>query len=203
MCSAIWRRWPYAVPSIVLQSRVPADETKDMRKALYFLGILSDSDIDWLIAAGKRLEIGAGVKLIDEGVPLDSVFLVIDGVFLVTTAALGTREVARLLSGEVMGEMSFVDNAPPSATVRASERSFVLAIPRRRLNAKLAEDDGFAARFYRALAMFLADRLRSTVASFGNSAAAESQKEIDAEALDNVAIAGARFDWIQKRLRSA
>jgi CRP/FNR family transcriptional regulator, cyclic AMP receptor protein len=174
-----------------------------MRKALYFLGILNDSDIDWLIAAGKRREIGAGINLIDEGLPLDSVFLVIDGAFSVRAAALGTREVARLRSGEVMGEMSFVDSAPSSATVCAVERSFVLAIPRRRLNAKLAEDDGFAARFYRALSMFLADRLRNTVASFGNSPASEAEKEMDSEALDNVAVAGARFDWIQRRLRSA
>jgi CRP/FNR family transcriptional regulator, cyclic AMP receptor protein len=61
-----------------------------------------------------------------------------------------------------MGEMSFVDQAPPSATVQAMEPSFVLDIPRRRLNAKLAEDAGFAARFYRALSMFLAARLRAT-----------------------------------------
>jgi CRP-like cAMP-binding protein len=177
-----------------------------MRKALYFLGILNDSDIDWLIAAGKRREIGAGINIIDEGLPLDSVFLVIDGAFSVRTAALGAREVARLMSGEVMGEMSFVDNAPPSATVCAVERSFVLAVPCRRLNAKLAEDQGFAGRFYRALSMFLADRLRNTVASFGNAGnatASDDRNEMDSEALDNVAVAGARFDWIQRRLRSA
>ncbi len=76
-----------------------------MRKALYFLGILNDSDIDWLIAAGSRREITAGTRLIEEGRQIDSVFLVIDGVFSVHIAALGTREVARLMSGEVMGEM--------------------------------------------------------------------------------------------------
>jgi CRP-like cAMP-binding protein len=173
-----------------------------MRKALYFLGILNDADIDWLIAAGHRREIPGGAHLIDEGRQIDSVYLVIDGAFTVHTAALGTREVARLMSGEVIGEMSFVDSAPPSATVRAVERSFVLSIPRRRLNTKLNEDSGFASRFYRALSMFLADRLRTTVASFGNGPAA-SHDEMESEALDNVAMAGARFDWIQKRLLSA
>jgi CRP-like cAMP-binding protein len=174
-----------------------------MRKALYFLGILNDSDIDWLIAAGHRREVGAGVRLIDEGVPIDSVYLVIDGAFSVHVAALGAREVARLMSGEVMGEMSFVDSTLPSATVSAVERSFVLAIPRRRLTAKLAEDEGFASRFYRAMSMFLADRLRTTTASFASGGASEGLSEMDFDALDNVAVAGARFDWIQKRLRSA
>jgi CRP-like cAMP-binding protein len=87
------------------------------------------------VAAGSRREVGAGAKLIEEGRQIDSVYLVIDGAFSVRTAALGGREVARLLSGEVMGEMSFVDNAPPSATVLALEPSLVLDVPRRRLNA--------------------------------------------------------------------
>ncbi len=173
-----------------------------MRKALYFLGILNDSDIDWLVAAGSRREIGAGNKLIEEGRKIDSVYLVIDGAFAVRTAALGGREVARLLSGEVMGEMSFVDNAPPSATVQALESSLVLDIPRRRLNTKLAEDPGFASRFYRALSMFLAARLRNTVVALAGPTETDSEAEMDFDALDNVSVAGVRFDWIQRRLRS-
>ncbi|MGA7413228.1 MAG: cyclic nucleotide-binding domain-containing protein, partial [Bryobacteraceae bacterium] len=117
-------------------------------------------------------------------------------------AALGGREVARLLSGEVMGEMSFVDNAPPSATVLALEPSLVLDIPRRRLNTKLAEDSAFAARFYRALAMSLAARLRHSVAALAGGTAMETEGEMGFDALDNVSMAGARFDWIQRRLRS-
>jgi CRP-like cAMP-binding protein len=174
-----------------------------MRKALYFLGILNDSDIDWLVAAGGRREIAAGKNLIEEGRPIDSVYLVIDGLFAVRTAAPGNREVARLMSGEVMGEMSFVDRAPPSATVQALELSFVLDIPRRRLNAKLAEDAGFAARFYRALSMFLASRLRVANAALAGGPPGDTEDEMDFDALDNVSVAGARFDWIQRRLRSA
>jgi len=173
-----------------------------MRKALYFLGILNDADIDWLVAAGSRREIASGSTLIEEGRAIDSVFLVIDGAFSVRTKALGNREIARLMSGEVMGEMSFVDHAPPSATVQSLEKSFVLDVPRRRLNVKLAEDPGFAARFYRALSMFLAARLRVTNAALAGGTADDSEGEMDFDALDNVSRAGARFDWIQKRLRS-
>ena len=187
----------------LLQSYYSLPEDRCMRKALYFLGILNDSDIDWLIAAGHRREIPADVDLIHEGVPTDSVFVVIDGAFSVRTTALGAHELARLMSGEVMGEMSFVDSAPPSATVRALERSCVLSIPRRRLAAKLSEDDGFAARFYRALSMFLADRLRTTMATFGSDGKSGRDSKMDTETLDYVAMAGARFEWIQKRLRSA
>jgi CRP-like cAMP-binding protein len=173
-----------------------------VRKGLYFLGILNDADIDWLVAAGSRRDVGAGSTLISEGRQIDSIYLVIDGAFAVRTAALRGREVARLLSGEVVGEMSFVDHAPSSATVQALEPSLVLDIPRRRLNNKLAEDSGFAARFYRALSMFLADRLRNTVALLAGGAATGSGVEMDFDALDGVSVAGARFDWIQRRLRS-
>jgi CRP/FNR family cyclic AMP-dependent transcriptional regulator len=178
-----------------------------MRKALYFLGILNDTDIDWLVAAGSRREIATGMKLIEEGRTIDSVFLVIDGAFAVRTRALGEREIARLMSGEVMGEMSFVDQAPPSATVQSLEPSFVLDIPRYRLNAKLAQDSAFAARFYRALSMFLAARLRTTNAALAGAADGDiddndTADEMDFAALDNVSMAGARFEWIQRRLRS-
>ena len=178
-----------------------------MRKALYFLGILNDSDIDWLISAGHRREVPAGGAIIHEGQPLDSVFLVVNGAFSVRVRAFtATREIARLMSGEFMGEMSFVDQAPPSATVLAEEPSFVLDIPRRRLNAKLAEDTGFAARFYRALSMFLAARLRAANTAQAGGAGNrqdEPEDEMDFDALDNISMAGARFDWIQRRLRSA
>src|SRR5580698_1885333 len=169
-----------------------------MRKALYFLGILNDSDIDWLVTAGMRREVPAGVTIIHEGRPLDAVFLVISGAFSVRVAALPGKQVARLMSGEVMGEMSFVDSAPPSATVEALETSMVLSIPRRRLNARLTEDAGFAGRFYRALAMFLADRLRTTTIG---GAVSNREDDLAVEAMDNIGMAGARFDWIQKRLQ--
>jgi CRP/FNR family transcriptional regulator, cyclic AMP receptor protein len=174
-----------------------------MRKALYFLGILNDSDLDWLIAASTRRQVDAGMHLIDEGRPTDSVFVVIDGAFGVESAALGGRQIARIMSGEVLGEMSFVDTAPASATVKALERSSVLAISRKRLTAKLAEDSGFASRFYRALSMFLADRLRNTMTSMGTGLRPADEGELQDDTMDNIALAGARFDWIQQRLRSA
>jgi len=59
-----------------------------MRKALTFLGILNDSDIDWLVTTGSKREVAPGQALVTEGVPIDSVFLVIDGRFSVTVSAL-------------------------------------------------------------------------------------------------------------------
>jgi CRP/FNR family cyclic AMP-dependent transcriptional regulator len=178
-----------------------------MRKALFFLGVLNDSDLDWLIAQGTKADIAAGSFLIHQGQLIDSMFIVLDGLFSITTSLAPGQEVARLKSGEVLGEMSFLDSRPPSASVRAVEKSSVLAIPKKRLTEKLESDVAFAARFYRALGVFLSDRLRSTHALLGYGgnqpvSAKEFADEIDPETLDKVELAGARFDWLQRKLKS-
>jgi len=179
-----------------------------MRKALLYLGILNDSDIEWMIAAGVKQEVAPSEVLISEGKPISALFVVLDGKFSVVVGSLGNREVARLQAGEVVGEMSFVDSRPPSATVRALERSVVLAIPRNVLTAKLAQDPLFASRFYRALAVFLSDRLRGTVAVLGYGSGtliddnALYSDEIEGAILDHLSLGGARFDWLQRRLRA-
>jgi CRP/FNR family transcriptional regulator, cyclic AMP receptor protein len=175
-----------------------------MRKVLFILGQLTDTDAEWLIRNGRKTAVPVGATLIEAAHQPSALFLVLDGEFAVLV---GGREIARIRSGEVVGEMSFVEARLPFASVIATVEATVLAISRGTLAAHLEEDDGFAARFYRAIAMFLSDRLRSTVGTFGYGVAdapsgdsEEIDGEIDGEILDNVALAGARFDRILKRL---
>jgi CRP-like cAMP-binding protein len=174
-----------------------------VRKALYILGILDDNDASWLATAGKAQSIRAGTVIIQQGVPVDSVFIVIDGQLQVYS---GSVEIARLQAGEIVGEISFVDSHPPSASVKATVDSQVLAVPKAALRAKLQKDLGFASRFYLSLATFLADRLREANArlSAGQKGVQEkSQDDLDelpVEMLENIALASARFDMIIKRL---
>ena len=175
-----------------------------MRKALLLLGILNDSDLDWMIAAGTKREVASGSVVIHQGRPIDEMFLVLDGVLSVRTDKPGSADIARLRSGEVVGEMSFVDSRPPSASVQATEPSVVLAIPRAVLENKLNNDVHFAARFYRALAVFLSSRLRSTVGllGYGRLDGQPDDDEVEPDTLDNLSLAGARFDWLQRRLKA-
>jgi CRP-like cAMP-binding protein len=170
-----------------------------MKKVLYILGEFEDDDIEWLAKAGRKVGIPTGQALIREGEPIDSVYFVTHGTFTVSTAVGG--EVARVGAGEVLGEISYVDRRPPTATVTAAEQSGVIAIPCTLLSAKLAQDAGFAARFYRALAVFLADRLRSTLRQLGQDAGDGSDDELDLGALDTVSKAGVRFERIIQRLQ--
>jgi CRP/FNR family transcriptional regulator, cyclic AMP receptor protein len=117
----------------------------------------------------------------------------------VSVAAAGVGEIARLGVGEVLGEMSFVDKSPPSATVAATTPTQVLAIERTLVREHLAADPAFAARFYLAIAMYLSIRMRATITHFGKGAP-ESEEDLNLDMLETVHIAGARFDRMIKRL---
>jgi CRP/FNR family transcriptional regulator, cyclic AMP receptor protein len=181
-----------------------------MRKALYILGQLNDLDVEWMIANGHRDLVRRGEVLIRQGIAIDSVYILLSGLFQVVDDRGGGRELARLGSGEIVGEMSFIDLRPPVATVSAVEDGVVLGIPKPALRQKLESDTGFAARFYRALAIFLSDRMRATLGVHsgrsspgGVDEGAEQDDELDLNVMDTVHLAGARFDQILKRLSGA
>lgn len=175
-----------------------------MKRVVFILGVLEDEDVDWLIEAGQRIEIQPGDVLIREGELCDQLYLILDGALEVSIAALATSPIAQLATGEVVGEMSFVDGHPPSATVTALQPSIVLAISCGQLRHKLQQDIWFASRFYRALAMLLSSRLRSTVKHLQGEhwrpVATLNDAGLD-EMGDMLSMGGIRFDWMLKRLR--
>jgi CRP-like cAMP-binding protein len=175
-----------------------------MRKALYLMGFLDDTDVEWLARHGSRRHLRKEEVLIRERVPVDSLYILLDGCLTVRS---GSKDIASLLAGEIVGEISFVDARPPLATVVAAEPSFVLGVPKQALRVKMEGDPSFASRFYRAVATFLADRLRMTTSRLGYSnaeddALRDDADEIDAEMIEAVSMASARFERLQKQLRT-
>lgn len=182
-----------------------------MKKALYMLAEFSDRDFDWLLTAGRKKTIPAGSTLIREGDITDALYLVLEGELGVSVGALGQKSVACLGSGEVVGEMSFVDSRQASATVKASIDSLVWAIPRLQLASKLMQDKEFACHFYHAIAVFLSDRLRDTM---GQQRPTQDQSSASATGSDtvgsdmspqiakNLELAEARLSWLLDRLKS-
>ncbi len=173
-----------------------------MRKVLYILGELSDADIDWISTVAVKKLLVPGEVLITQGQPVDAVYIVLEGTLSVRAQADRQSEIAQLGSGEIVGEMSFIDARPPMATVVALDHSLVLCISRTDLNAKLEQDASFAAHFYRALGIFLSYRLRDTVGMLGygvhRQAAPVSDNELDDSLLDTVHLAGSRFERLLK-----
>lgn len=181
-----------------------------MRRALLILGILSDGDIDWLAAAGNTQKLPPGSLLVQEGKPLKALYVLLQGRLSVRAETRPDEEINRLLPGEVVGEVSFLDSRPPSASVVADGESTVLAVPRTKLSAKLDSDPMFASRFYRSLGVFLAHRLRlstdfDAVAGISNSLSTEEEvsDEIDPELLDSISLGAKRFEYLLSRSSAA
>jgi CRP-like cAMP-binding protein len=178
-----------------------------MRKVLYILGQLDDLDVEWLARAGRKRAVADREAIIRQNQPSAAVFLLIEGRLAVDVEGLG--RVALLLPGEILGEMSFVDNALPSATVAGAGPAVVLEIPKAALSARIEEDPGFGLRFYRAMAFFLSDRLRTVQTRKAKTGRIDLQSsepqedELEEGVLDTVAIAGDRFDRMLRILAAA
>lgn len=176
-----------------------------MRKVLFLLGHLTDSDLEWMIARGQRQRIPAGTLLIREGQPIAALYLLLEGRLEVSGSAIVGAPI-RLGPGEIVGEMSLLDSRPPAANVAAAVDCVVLAIPRSALTAELQRNAEFAARFYRSMAVFLVHRMRNTYQRMGYGkgqpldAEREYEDELSPELLDQIHIAASRFDRALHRL---
>jgi bacteriocin-type transport-associated protein len=200
-----------------------------IREILFTFAELNDSDIGWMIVAGNAMRIPAGTVLFQAGRPVDALYILLDGKMVASiaedtsnplTRAFSTleqtdyieREFAKLSRGDIVGETPFVEASPPAMTIRAVEDATVLSIPRWRLSAKLLHDVGFAARFYRVLAILLADKQQGIINSLGYGRITYSsgkslderltyEDELSSSFLAQVTLAGTRFDWMLKQIR--
>ncbi len=178
-----------------------------MRKVLIILGQLRDTDAEWMARAGVKRMIGDGEAVIREAVNGSHLYILLQGSLFVVDSKIGT--LATLGSGEIVGEMSFVDNAPPSASVVANGDCIVLVLSHAELEKWMETDPGFGMRLYKALCFFLADRLRGTVGrlGYGDTGSLESddvlEDELDENLLDVVSVAGDRFDRMLRLLATA
>lgn len=175
-----------------------------MRKVLYILGSLEQSDIDTLVRDGRRRQLETGASLTEQGEPVTDLSIVVSGELEVFVRGVPTA-VASLRSGEIVGELSLFDSRPASATVRAKSPSIVHSLDRAHLLARLETDAPFAARMYRALGKFMAVRLRSANLRLARGSAAagdddEDEDELDPELLDTLALAAARYREMLERL---
>lgn len=189
-----------------------------LRKALFMFAIFQDSDLSWILTHGQKRNLEPGTVLIQEGEPVQAVYILLDGV-LEVSVQIGEAErseqkvLASLESGEILGEISFVEQGDASATVTCAQRSLVLAVPQARLAAQLNQEAGFAARFYEAISIVLGDRIRDGLQQRGYGRVAYEQgesldmdieyaDELDMDTLEQTAIAGSRFDWFLRQVKA-
>jgi signal-transduction protein with cAMP-binding, CBS, and nucleotidyltransferase domain len=162
-------------------------------------GILNDTDVDWLIRNGELRRYATAEAIIREREPIDAVFIVLNGRAVVTIRGI---DVASLGAGEILGEVSLVDSRLPTASVVPTNETTVLRVQREVLQRKLKVDDGFASRFYHAVAIVLAQRLQRNDPSEKRTPGAisdDSDDDLESGLLESFNLAGLRFDQLLKR----
>ena len=160
-------------------------------------------DVEWMVRAGTRRYLHDGEIIVAEGQHIPSLYILLSGQLVVEVAGVG--QVMPLQSGDIVGEMSFVDSAPTSATVKAQGKSWSLNCTSRTWRRRLPVTPISACASTRAIAMFLADRLRTVLhikAAGGTTlgSAAVQEDELDEMLLDLVLLAGDRFDRLMREL---
>lgn len=206
----------------------PDSSIKDV---LFIFGELNDSDLDWLIANGDRQKLPVNTTLIQEGCPVDALHILLSGqVTLSVTggdrnplkrifAAIEDRpniatEIARISKGAIVGETALIDARLPTVTAKTKQETIILSLSRSLLAAKLQQDVGFCARFYRTISALLADRLDGMLTRLAHSRrmyhqgqslneSVEYADELNSVALDRLAVAGKRFDWMLEQSKAS
>ena len=101
--------------------------------------------------------------LLKEGCACGSIYILRRGIVRVENAASGKGvAIAFLKPGDIFGEMSFLQEIPPSAKIVAEEPVEVLILEKTTLYSLLVSVPGLSARFYQSLAHNLSSRLRET-----------------------------------------
>jgi len=110
--------------------------------------------------ANNTLAIKKDDLLIEEGGKSHEMYWVLSGKFVVTKLNDENKKIiiGEVLPGELVGEMSFLDNLPRSAGVRALEDSEVLVIPHKKFIDVLEGQP----RWFRSLMQTLSQRLRKS-----------------------------------------
>ncbi|MSP81057.1 MAG: cyclic nucleotide-binding domain-containing protein [Rhodospirillales bacterium] len=176
-----------------------------MRSSLIFFDHLNDDDMSWIHQSSRRVELTVNDIVIDVGLTNQTIFILLKGTCKVEAS--DGRRLEGLSSGDIIGEVSFVDRRKTLARVIAGSNVVLASLDEATLNAKLASDPLFASRFYRGVASVLSYRLRSNLqTAIGKernilSSTQAFEDEIDDLDLDATAKAGARLAYLIGHLR--
>lgn len=128
-------------------------------KTIPLLAGLPHSDIEQLSKKVIEVRHSQGSEIIKEGTAGSSVFLIIEGLCEVRR---GNNRIRELAAGEFFGEISILDPAPRTATVRAVENSVLLVLEGYDFRAALKGSKEMSQR----LIVVLAERLRHMTDEF-------------------------------------
>jgi len=119
-----------------------------------------------LCSTRGRTRFSAGKHILKRGDIDPSVFILLEGRLSVEADEAGTTQIAELHPGDVFGEMSFFDNAPRNAFVRALDDCRAFRLSRERFDYLSAWEPAIARQFIFDLGASLSSRLRWTTDAY-------------------------------------
>lgn len=134
---------------------------------------LSPEDVQKIIAVCEKRMLLAGEILFQEGDSGETVWIIQSGRVDIYKNIRGDidRTLASLGSGEVIGEMGFIDHSRRSAGARTTEPTEFLVLSQSSFQQIEQACPTLAARFYRNIATTLSERLRTTIELYRESVA--------------------------------
>jgi CRP-like cAMP-binding protein len=136
----------------------------EILKKIYLFKEMSEEDLKCLISAGEEKTVISGQELFCSGQKAESFFVVVQGTVKIFKSDSDANEVSlvTLAAGEHFGEMAFLTREVRSATAHVVESSLLFEISYVKLEKLLEENPLISEKFHRALARFLAHRLKAT-----------------------------------------
>jgi CRP/FNR family transcriptional regulator, cyclic AMP receptor protein len=130
-----------ATPGATTGQPTPEEYARTLGQVPLFLD-LSKRELQRLSASCVQRDYPAGAVLVRQGEPGAGLFVLVSGRVRVAQHQEGgdEHELATMGPGEVLGEMTLMDDLPRSATVTALEPTRVLLLPFQDFRAALRED---------------------------------------------------------------
>lgn len=151
------------LPPVDLDSALIKKLSDSILKTELF-GKLGIEDIQILTRHMVAIEVSEGDAIYVEGEPADFMSMLISGKLTVLkeTEKGKSREIAEILPGRSVGEMSMVDGRAHSATVVAGKKSIVAILGKDAMELLIEEDPRLGANLFRSFAEIISLRLRKT-----------------------------------------
>ena len=145
---------------------------KEIVKGLSFFNNMSDDDFNLLIDHAEIKKVPAGTLLLKEGEKSRDVYFLVNGRIEITMKA-GTDEteevhIYRLKPGETVGEFSFIDGLPRSASALVDMESVILKFDYAKLHNLFEKNPRLGYIFIKKISRLLTNRIRSANISHRN-----------------------------------
>ncbi len=163
-----------------------------------FLNHLTDLDTAWLSAAGRKHQLVAGQMLFTIGQMLESIWVVLLGEL---KCADNPTITAPVRAGVVLGELAVLAPLHANASLVASTDCLLLELDLPAIHERIAADSEFARRFYAGIREQLAWHL--TQGRGQHAADGDHDSVLDDASLDDVNLAGDRFDQLVRMVMRA